>query len=389
MISLSIFGSTGSVGETSLRVFEQQLDKFELDCLVAGSNVDLLIQQAKKYRPKLAVIQRAELLQKLSDGLAGEGIEVASGQEAVLAAAERPVDTVMSAIVGFDGLAVSVLAAKHCKTLALANKESLVSGGQLLNRICKDNGTNLLPVDSEHSAIFQCLNGDRRDKVERVILTASGGPFLDKSLEYMRTVSVAEARAHPNWSMGLRISIDSASMFNKGMELIEAKEMFDLQPDQMEVIVHPQSIIHSMVGYSDGAIMAQLGPPDMAGAIGYALNYPDRGALDMERLDFAKLGQLEFMEVDRERFPAVRLAEWVLELGGLSGCVYNAAKEQALDLFLSEQVQFTNMANLVEKSLEWYQNSNNSHGNTLQDVTALDHETRQFVISAAKGNLSA
>jgi len=236
--------------------------------------------------------------------------------------------------------------------LALANKESLVCAGGLLRRTCATHGTRLIPVDSEHSAIFQALQGERTAEVDRIILTASGGPFRDWTREAMREVTPAQARAHPNWDMGERISIDSAAMFNKALEVIEAQALFDVNPERIEVLVHPQSIVHSMVGFRDGSILAQLGPSDMRVAIGYALNWPDRRDLPVERLDFARLARLDFGPADAERFPALRLARRVIEMGGLAGAVFNAAKETALDAFLAGRIGFLDMAELVEHVLE-------------------------------------
>ena len=292
------------------------------------------------------------MLGQLRTALEGSGVEAAAGAEALIVAAAEPVDWAMSAIVGAAGLGVGLRIAEHGGVLALANKESLVCAGALLRRVCADHGTQLVPVDSEHSAIFQALRGEEIGAAERIILTASGGPFRDWTRRRMATVTPAEARAHPNWNMGERISIDSATMFNKAMEVIEAQALFDVAPHRIEVVVHPQSIVHSMVGFCDGSIIAQLGPSDMRGAIGFALNWPERLALPVERLDFAALGRLDFAPADPERFPALRLARQVMETGGLSGAVFNAAKEAALDAFLIGAIGFLDMAVLVEHVLE-------------------------------------
>ncbi|MCL4139981.1 UNVERIFIED_CONTAM: hypothetical protein GTU68_027245 [Idotea baltica] len=285
----------------------------------------------------------------------------------------------MSAIVGFAGFEISMICAKHCDTLALANKESLVCGGPLLRMVCAEHDTRLIPVDSEHSAIFQCLNGEDMASVERVIITASGGPFRNFSYKEMQNVDPAQAAAHPNWAMGQRISIDSASMFNKAMEVIEAKELFDLEPAQIEVLVHPQSIIHSIVGFHDGNMIAHMGPADMAGAIGYALNWPERAPLGQHRLNATDLISLEFNELDDNRFPAVMLAHRAMGMDGLSGAVFNAAKEMALDLFLAQRIGFLDMARLVERALDYYITSDWPTDMTLMNIQAVDEYTRAYV----------
>jgi 1-deoxy-D-xylulose-5-phosphate reductoisomerase len=286
----------------------------------------------------------------------------------------------MSAIVGAAGLAPSLRVAGHGGVLALANKESLVCAGDLLKRTCAAYGTRLIPVDSEHSAIFQAMQGERAETVERLILTASGGPFRDWSARRMGSATPAEARAHPNWDMGERISIDSATMFNKALEIIEARALFDVNPDRIEVLVHPQSIVHSMVGFRDGSLIAQLGPSDMRGAIGYALNWPERRALPVERLDLAAIGRLDFAPPDPERFPALRLARDVLALGGLAGTVFNAAKEAALDAFLARRIGFLDMAVLVEHVLEKLgpDAAAQGPGYDLEVVMALDAAARRM-----------
>jgi len=282
---------------------------------------------------------------------------------------------VMAAIAGTPGLAPTVTAARRGADIALANKECLVSAGDVFVRTVKQGGGRLIPVDSEHSAIFQCLTGDHREAVERIILTASGGPFRTWSREEMANVTADVARAHPNWSMGLKVSIGSASMFNKGLEMIEAKYLFDLRPDQVEVIVHPQSIVHSMVGYSDGSYIAQLGSPDMRTAISYALTYPERGQLNVERLDFAKLARLDFEAPDEARFPALRLARTALERGGLQGAALNAAEETAFHAFVDGAIGFLDMADIVETVMDRMDDGRSA--GTIEDVFAADEEARR------------
>lgn len=351
---VSIFGATGSVGRNTVSVLEAQggADAYEVVAVTGSGNVALLAEQARHLGAKIAVTADPSRLDELRAALEGAGIEATAGAEALAAAADEPVDWAMSAIVGAAGLAVSLRAAAHGGVLALANKESLVCAGALLRRVCVAHGTRLIPVDSEHSAIFQALRGEAERDAERLILTASGGPFRDWTRRRMASVTPAQARAHPNWDMGERISIDSATMFNKALEMIEAQALFDVPPERIEVVVHPQSIVHSMVGFCDGSIIAQLGPSDMRGAIGFALNWPERKPLPVQRLDFAALGRLDFAAVDPVRFPALRLARAVMAMGGLSGAVFNAAKEAALDAFLLGAVGFLDMAVLVEHVLE-------------------------------------
>ncbi|MEO0911766.1 MAG: 1-deoxy-D-xylulose-5-phosphate reductoisomerase [Pseudomonadota bacterium] len=354
MRKVSIFGATGSIGVNTVDLLMRQggAEAYDVVALTGARNVELLAEQARALRADVAVTAVPELLGDLRAALAGSGVEAAAGPEALIEAAARPCDWVMSAIVGAAGLAPGLEAARHCGTLALANKESLVCAGALLEETCAAHGTRLLPVDSEHSAIFQALQGEERGAVERILLTASGGPFRNLTLAEMRDVTPEQAMAHPNWDMGARISIDSATMFNKALELIEAYVLFDVTPEQIEVVVHPQSIIHSMVGFADGSIMAQLGPSDMRGAIGYALNYPERVKLPVERLDFATLRRLDFAAEDRARFPALQLARDVMAAGGLTGAVFNAAKEAALDAFIGRRIGFLDMSELVTSVLD-------------------------------------
>ncbi|MDQ7079861.1 MAG: 1-deoxy-D-xylulose-5-phosphate reductoisomerase [Paracoccaceae bacterium] len=354
MRRVSVFGATGSIGCNTVDLLQRQGggDSFQVVALTGGRNIALLASQARALRAELAVTAYEEFLPDLRDALAGTGIKVAAGAGAIAEAAARPADWTMSAIVGAAGLEPGLVSMQHGGILALANKESLVTAGDLMHREARKHGARILPVDSEHSAIFQALQGEDHAAIERIILTASGGPFRDWPLERLHEATPEQAVAHPNWDMGQRISVDSASMFNKAMELIETHEFFDVTPDQIEVLVHPQSIIHSLVGFVDGAVMAHLGPPDMRGAIGYALNWPDRAPLPLERLDLARIGRLDFEAPDETRFPAIRLAREVMRRGGLTGAVFNAAKEVTLDAFLDHRIRFTDMAVIVEKVLE-------------------------------------
>jgi 1-deoxy-D-xylulose-5-phosphate reductoisomerase len=291
-------------------------------------------------------------LEDLRAALAGTGIEAAAGPAAIAEAAARPADWVMSAIVGAAGLEPGLVALEQGATLALANKESLVTAGALVLETTRKHKAKLLPVDSEHSAVFQALTGEDMDAVERITITASGGAFRDWPLVDMAKATPEQAATHPNWDMGQRITIDSASMFNKALEVIETKEFFGVESRQIEVLVHPESLVHAMVGYRDGAIMAHVGPHDMRHAIGYALHYPERLDLPVERLDLARIGQLTFKAPNPARYPALRLAWEVMEIGGMAGCIFNAAKEKALDAFIDHRIGFLEMADVVEETLQ-------------------------------------
>ena len=379
MKRITILGSTGSIGRSTLDVLEWLggPEAFAVEALTGHGNIALLAEQARRWQARLVVTADPAQEAALREALRGADIEVAAGADAVIDAARRPADWVMAAIVGAAGLAPTLAAAARGATVALANKECLVSAGPLFLRAIAEGGATLVPVDSEHSAIFQVL--ERTARPERIILTASGGPFRDWSLEQMRSATVAQAVAHPNWSMGAKISIDSASMFNKALEMIEAKWLFEVAPRQVEVIVHPQSIIHSMVGYPDGTVLAQMGPPDMRGAIAYALTWPGRAALPLPRLDFASLGHLDFRAPDPERFPALRLAQAALEAGGLAGAALNAAKETALEAFIAGRIGFLDMAAIVDRAMDAL--SPFAEPDALDDVFAADAEARRVAAS--------
>jgi 1-deoxy-D-xylulose-5-phosphate reductoisomerase len=348
---ISIFGATGSIGQSTIDLIKRDQASYNVVALTGGANITQLAQDARDLSADIAITAYEDRLAELRDALSGTGIEVAAGQAALVEAAARPADWIMSAIVGAAGLAPGFEALKHGTSLALANKESLVTAGPLLLAEAAKHNARILPVDSEHSAVFQSLVGEQISEVERVIITASGGPFRTWSAEQLKGATLAQACKHPSWDMGQRITIDSASMFNKALEIIETKEYFGLKPDQIEVIVHPGSYIHALVGFKDGALMAHMGAPDMRHAIGYALHWPERRDLPVERLDLAKLGSLQFEAPDEIRFPALRLAREVMQTGGLAGAVFNAAKESALDLFIAGQIGFTDMAKLVEQVL--------------------------------------
>jgi 1-deoxy-D-xylulose-5-phosphate reductoisomerase len=353
MRSVSVFGATGSIGESTFDLLMHQggARTYRTVALTGGRNVARLAEQARALGAGIAVTAHDDCLPALREALAGTGIASAAGQAALIEAADRPADWVMSAIVGAAGLAPGFRALERGATLALANKESLVTAGPLLMAAARRHGARILPVDSEHSAIFQALLSEDMDAVERIIITASGGAFRDWPLDRLARATVAEASTHPNWAMGQRITIDSASMFNKALELIETHEFFGTPPDRIEVLVHPESLVHALVGFRDGGMIGHLGAPDMRHAIGYALNWPERAELPVARLDLAQVGSLTFRAPDPVRYPALRLAREVMAAGGLAGAAFNAAKETALDAFIAGEIRFTAMAEVVEEVL--------------------------------------
>ena len=351
MRRVSIFGATGSIGQNTIDLIARDPESYDVVALTGGRNVAQLARDAIRLNADVAVTCFDDELPALRDALTGSGVEAAAGEAAMHDAATRPADWVMSAIVGAAGLAPGLRALEQGATLALANKESLVTAGPLLMQTARDHGGRVLPVDSEHSAIFQGLVGEDIGAVERIIITASGGAFRDWPMDDLAKATVEQASTHPNWDMGQRITIDSASMFNKALEVIETKEFFGVLPNQIEVVVHPESMIHALVGFHDGALMAHVGAPDMRHAIGYALHWPDRKPLPVERLDLAKIGQFTFRAPDPDRYPALPLAWRVMEEGGLSGAIFNAAKERALDLFIDRQIGFLDMARVVERTM--------------------------------------
>ncbi|WP_417261019.1 1-deoxy-D-xylulose-5-phosphate reductoisomerase [Celeribacter sp.] len=383
MRRISIFGATGSIGQSTIDLIRRDRDAYDVVALTGGGNIDLLAKDAIDLGAKVAVTAYEDRLADLKSALSGTGIQAAAGEHALIEAADREADWIMSAIVGSAGLAPGLHALRHGTTLALANKESLVTAGPLLMRSAQSHGARVLPVDSEHSAVFQGLVGEDQSEVERVIITASGGPFRDWSLDQLKGATLAQACKHPSWDMGQRITIDSASMFNKALEIIETKEYFGFAPDQIEVLVHPGSYVHALVGFRDGALMAHLGAPDMRHAIGYALHWPERRDLPVERLDLAKVGQLRFEAPDETRFPPLRLARQVMEMGGLAGSVFNAAKEAALDLFIAQKIGFLDMARLTEEVLNQMSTdvSQPQTNMSLDTVLAADKEARARVMA--------
>ncbi len=348
---ISIFGSTGSVGVSTLELIGQTPDKFSVEVLTANENFTLLAQQAKQFKASTVVIGNDELYRELKELLADTDVEVLAGRQALIDVASLEVDWVMAAIVGAAGLAPTLAAIRTGALIALANKESLVCGGDLVLDDVRKFGATLLPVDSEHNAIFQVLDFNQVENLQRLVLTASGGPFLDLSYDEMKEVSIDQALAHPNWDMGAKISIDSATMMNKGLELIEAEHLFPVSESEIDILVHPQSIIHSMVEYRDGSMLAQMGSPDMRTPISYALGWPDRHGFEADRLDLATIGSLTFLNPDPVKFPALRLAREALKTGKSAPASLNAANEVAVQGFLQGQIKFLDIASVVEETL--------------------------------------
>ena len=349
---IALLGSTGSIGTQALDVVRDNPDRFEVYALVARRNVELLARQAREFRPEVVVIADEQQHAPLKEVLADLPMKVWAGADAIADVVQmEPIDMVLTAVVGYAGLRPTLAALEAGKAVALANKETLVVAGELVTATARRAGAPILPVDSEHSAIFQCLSGQDAQAVEKVILTASGGPFRTTPREELATVTPAEALRHPNWSMGAKVTIDSASMMNKGFEMIEARWLFGLPPERIEVVVHPQSIVHSMVQFADGAVMAQLGMPDMHLPIAYALAYPRRLRSDVPRLDFARLATLTFEAPDKERFPNLTYAFDAIRRGGNMPCILNAADEVAVDAFLCGRIGFLAMSDLIAETM--------------------------------------
>lgn len=353
MKNIAILGSTGSIGTQTLQVIAAYPERFNVEVLTANNQVELLAEQAKRFKPNMVVIANEEKYPRLCELLKDEDIKVYAGSEAISQVVQAStVDTVVTAMVGYSGLLPTINAIKAGKTIALANKETLVVAGDLINRLIGEYKVAILPVDSEHSAIFQCLVGEHANPVEKILLTASGGPFRGKDLAYLKTVTPAQALKHPNWHMGAKVTIDSASMMNKGFEAIEAKWLFGVKPEQIEVLVHPQSIVHSMVQFADGNVKAQLAIPDMRLPIQYALTYPERLLSEMPRLDFTSGMGLTFEKPDTRVFRNLALAFEAMRQGGNVPCVLNAANEVMVAAFLEGKVSFTAMSDVIEKTLE-------------------------------------
>jgi len=373
--SVTILGSTGSVGTNTVELVEREPGKFRVEALVANRNVEKLADQAKRLKAKLAVVSDASAYQALKEALFGTGIEAAAGSQAVVEAAERPAEWVMAAIVGAAGLHPTLAAVKRGATIGLANKETLVCAGALVMKAVAEHKATLVPVDSEHSAIFQVFDFDQKDQIDKIILTASGGPFRTKSSEEMERMTPEQAVAHPNWSMGAKISVDSATMMNKGLELIEAYHLFGLPENQIEILVHPQSVVHSLVAYHDGSVLAQLGTPDMRTPIAYALAYPARMTTPGKRLDLGAVANLTFEAPDPVRFPALRITRAALQTGGGAPTALNAANEVAVQAFLSRHIGFLDVARVVERTVESLAGSGIGD---LDDIMALDGSARRI-----------
>lgn len=372
---IAILGSTGSIGTQALQVIEEHSDLYEAYVLTANNQVDLLVEQARKFQPEVVVIANEEKYATLKDALADLPIKVYAGADALCQVVqEQPIDVVLTAMVGFSGLRPTISAIKARKNIALANKETLVVAGELIGKLANDYKVSILPVDSEHSAIFQCITGEV-SPIEKIILTASGGPFRNFSLEQLAKVTKAEALKHPNWDMGAKITIDSASMMNKGFEVIEAKWLFGVTPDQIQVVVHPQSIVHSAVQFADGAVKAQLGVPDMRVPIQYAFSYPQRLKSSFDRLDFFKNSTLTFEEPDTKRFRNLALAYEALRKGGNMACIVNAANEIVNRAFLEERIGFLEMSEVIEKTM---QRATFVENCSLEDYLQTDVEARRI-----------
>ncbi len=374
---ISILGSTGSIGATTLSIVRQHPERFQVEAITGSNNIQLLIQQALEFRPRLAVIANPDYYLQLKDALAGTGIETGAGETAVMEAAQRPAAWVMAGIVGIAGLKPTFAAIERGATVALANKECMVTAGDILKAECHRSGATLLPVDSEHNAIFQALGNGGLDSVEAITLTASGGPFLRYTKEQLAHVIPAQALAHPNWKMGPKITVDSASLMNKGLEVIEAWHFFPIAKEKIGVLVHPESIVHSLVHYVDGSVLAQLSMPDMATPIAYTMSYPERVKIHVPKLNLASVAALHFEQPDTVRFPCLRLAYEALHAGGATPAVLNAANEEAVQAFLNNGLSFLDIPRLIEDVLSSLRLPAPS---SLDDVMAIDLRAREAAL---------
>ena len=382
---IAILGSTGSIGTQALQVVRERRDHFEVELLTAGGNADLLIAQAREFTPNAVVIADGARYEQVRDALQPLDIKVFAGEESIAQAVTMDgIDVVLTAMVGYAGLRPTIAAIKAGRSIALANKETLVVAGELITRMARENGVNIYPVDSEHSAIFQCMAGEWENPIEKVVLTASGGPFRGWTRDRLAAVTPAQALKHPNWDMGAKITIDSASLMNKGLEAIEAKWLFHLRPEQVGIIVHPQSIVHSLVQFRDGSMKAQLGLPDMKLPILYALSYPKRLPTDWPRFDFAKYPSLTFEEPDMASFRNLALPLQAMDRGGNAPCVLNAANEVAVRLFLEGRIGFLAMSDLIEERLA---KATFVQHPTLEDLEATDAETRREALKGGTVNV--
>ena len=375
--NLIILGSTGSIGCQTLNIVSKWPEYFNVKALAAGSNIDLLEEQVRKFKPALVSVGDFKPAHELKNRLKDTKVKVLEGEEGLLeVAGAAGGDLVVNALVGFNGLKPTVTALKENKSLALANKETLVAGGSLVMKLARERGLEIIPVDSEHSAIFQCLQGEEINRIEKIVLTASGGPFRGYTRKELSRVSLKQALKHPNWTMGRKITIDSATLMNKGLEVLEAKVLFEVELERIEVIIHPQSIVHSMVEFEDGAVLAQMGIPDMALPIQYALTYPNRWSIKGERLDWKKISKLNFEEPDLKTFPCLKLAYEAGEKGGTMPAFMNAANEEAVGLFLEEEISFPDIPCIIEGVMNKHEVIPNP---TLEEIARVDQEARGLV----------
>jgi len=379
---IAILGSTGSIGTQALEVIEEHTDKFEIEVLTSNNNADLLIEQALKFKPNTVVIANEDHYKKVEEILWEHDIKVFAGADALAQVVEMDsINIVLTALVGYAGLKPTINAIKAKKTIALANKETLVVAGELITKLARENSVHIYPVDSEHSAIFQCLTGEFQNPIEKIYLTASGGPFRGKKTEELKGITKEQALKHPNWDMGAKITIDSATLMNKGLEVIEAKWLFNLRPEQIDVIVHPQSIIHSLVQFEDGSMKAQMGLPDMKHPIQYALSYPYRLPSKSARFNFMDYPNLTFEKPDKETFKNLALAYEAMDKGGNMACILNAANEVAVEAFLQDKIKFLDIASINQKCMESVEFIKNP---TYEDYVKTNNETRVFAESLIK-----
>lgn len=378
MKNLTILGSTGSIGTQTLEVVRNYRENFRITALAAGSNTALMEQQIREFMPQKAVMWSEKAAQDLKERIRDLDVEVGCGMEGLLEISTMPcTDIVLTAIVGMIGIRPTIAAIEHKKTIALANKETLVTAGHIIMPLAEKNGVKILPVDSEHSAIFQSLNGEKRTQAKRILLTASGGPFRGKTREELEGVTLEDSLKHPNWSMGKKITVDSSTLVNKGLEVMEARWLFDVDLDQIQVVVHPQSVIHSAVEYVDGAVIAQLGTPDMKLPIQYALFYPDRYPMEGKKLDLFEISRLTFEKPDTETFPGLKLAFEAAETGGSMPTVYNAANEKAVQLFLERKIRFLQIPQLMEMAMAHHKRVENPD---VSQILAAEAETYDYIM---------
>lgn len=377
MKNIAVLGSTGSIGTQTLDIVRNNTDELKIKVLAAGSNVELIEKQIREFKPEIAVLYNAEKANELKIKIADTGVKVLSGMDGMIEAATfDDVDTVVTSMVGMIGIKPTIAAIKAGKNIALANKETLVTAGHIIMPLIKEHKVSLLPVDSEHSAIFQSMNGENRKRISKILLTASGGPFRGKSYEELKNVTLEDALKHPNWAMGHKITVDSATLVNKGLEVMEAAWLFDVDVSMIQVVVHPQSVIHSMVEYEDTAVIAQLGCPDMRLPIQYALFYPDRRFLDAKKLDFFEMKSLTFEKPDMDTFKGLKFAMEAAEFGGSMPTVFNASNEEAVAMFLNKKIGFLDIYRIIEESMNRHTIISNPDIDT---VLSVERDTREFI----------